>query len=287
MRSWLTSAGRGADLSSARLGGNALKGANLSGVDLSGVDLSGANLKGVIFEPSVNPAPAGIAFARDLGYLSWAENSVPIFTLRKSLLEGGFGDAVRQVTAAIRRKHQNLLERWFFDWTCEWGANWVRPLSFAGALSLIFAVIYWAGMHIRKGSGLYLATTGQRIPTAAGRQRVLRINPVPQMATVRCAQIPDLDLDLELRAQVKQLSFRQTLRREFRAFGTAFLFSTSSTFNIGFREFNVGVWIRMIQPREFDIRARGWMRTLSGIQSLVGIGLVALSLLSYFGHPFD
>jgi len=62
----------------------------------------------------------------------------------------------------------------------------------------------------------------------------------------------------------------------------AFLFSLISVFDIGF-----GRWIRMLQPRDFDVRAPGWMRTVSGIQSLLGVALVALSILSYFGHPFD
>jgi hypothetical protein len=39
--------------------------------------------------------------------------------------------------------------------------------------------------------------------------------------------------------------------------------------------------------REFDLRARGWIRCVSGVQSLLGVALIALSLLSYFGHPFD
>jgi hypothetical protein len=29
------------------------------------------------------------------------------------------------------------------------------------------------------------------------------------------------------------------------------------------------------------------MRTVSGVQSLLGLGLLALALLGYFGHSFD
>ena len=65
------------------------------------------------------------------------------------------------------------------------------------------------------------------------------------------------------------------------------VFSLMSKFNIGFRELNFWRWIRMIQPREFDIKARGWPRCVSGLQSLLSVGLVALSLLSYFGRPFE
>jgi len=80
---------------------------------------------------------------------------------------------------------------------------------------------------------------------------------------------------------------RKKYKREFRALRTALLFSMMSVFNIGFNGFNGGLWIRMLQPREFDIRARGWMRIISGVQSLLGVGLLALAVLSYFGHPFE
>jgi hypothetical protein len=59
-----------------------------------------------------------------------------------------------------------------------------------------------------------------------------------------------------------------------------------SVFTIGVEGFNDSEWMRMLMPREFDIRPRGWVRTVSGLQALLGAGLIALSLLSYFGHPF-
>jgi hypothetical protein len=60
-----------------------------------------------------------------------------------------------------------------------------------------------------------------------------------------------------------------------------------SAFNIGFREMNLGRWIRLMQPREFDIKARGWLRVVSGLQSLTSVYLLALAILSHFGTPFD
>ena len=59
-----------------------------------------------------------------------------------------------------------------------------------------------------------------------------------------------------------------------------------STFNIGFRQWNFGRWIRLVMPQEFDIKADGWLRVVSGLQSLLSVGLLALALLSYFGDPF-
>ena len=61
----------------------------------------------------------------------------------------------------------------------------------------------------------------------------------------------------------------------------------AKAFNIGFRDINFGRWIRLLMKREYDIRPIGWVRTVSGMQSLVTVYLVALWVLTYFGRPFD
>ena len=45
-------------------------------------------------------------------------------------------------------------------------------------------------------------------------------------------------------------------------------FSLLSAFHMGWRDLNVGIWIARIQPREYALRATGWVRVVSGIQSL-------------------
>jgi len=66
----------------------------------------------------------------------------------------------------------------------------------------------------------------------------------------------------------------------------ALYFSLLSAFHFGWRDLNVANWIVRIQRREYLLRATEWVRSLAGIQSLVGLYLVALFLLSYFGTPF-
>jgi hypothetical protein len=44
-------------------------------------------------------------------------------------------------------------------------------------------------------------------------------------------------------------------------------FSLLSAFSLGWRELNVGTWIARVQPREYVLRATGWVRTVAGIQS--------------------
>jgi hypothetical protein len=64
-------------------------------------------------------------------------------------------------------------------------------------------------------------------------------------------------------------------------------FSLLSAFSLGWRELNVGTWITRMQPREYMLRATGWVRPVSGLQSLLSVYLLALWGLTYFGRPFD
>ena len=64
-------------------------------------------------------------------------------------------------------------------------------------------------------------------------------------------------------------------------------FSLLSAFSLGWRELNAGTWIARVQPREYVLRATGWVRTVAGIQSLLSVYLLALWVLTYFGRPFE
>jgi hypothetical protein len=67
----------------------------------------------------------------------------------------------------------------------------------------------------------------------------------------------------------------------------ALYFSLLSAFSIGWKEFNVGTWISRMQPREYALRATGWVRFVSGLQSLLSVYLLAIWALTYFGRPFQ
>jgi hypothetical protein len=69
--------------------------------------------------------------------------------------------------------------------------------------------------------------------------------------------------------------------------GWSSYFSLLSAFQIGFREFSVGTWLTRTQPRNFALEATGWVRSLSGLQSLLSVYLLAMWLLTYFGRPFQ
>ena len=60
-----------------------------------------------------------------------------------------------------------------------------------------------------------------------------------------------------------------------------------SAFNIGFREINFGRWLRLLPRTEYDLKAKGWARSVAGFQSLISVYLIALWVLTYFGRPFE
>lgn len=64
-------------------------------------------------------------------------------------------------------------------------------------------------------------------------------------------------------------------------------FSLLSAFHFGWRDLNVGTWLARMQPREYALRSSGWVRFVSGFQSLISVALLALALWTYFGRPFQ
>ena len=314
-----------ADLTDASLNGADLGAANLRGAFLLRTDLRDSNLKGAIldraflfeteleganldltslrqaiFEPASLPALRIVAQARHLEDMRYDQNPAALVELRTAFRRAGYVEQDRKITLAIRRSNawqrtltaghmldaclstredvqsrcdymvilfngfSALFESVFFDVTCRYGMEPGRPLLILLAFWLVMSFIYAAFTHRRGPFGIYLVYT-----RPDGRRQGLRVHARP----IRMHPI-------------WKVPFRWAWR-ELRLFRSASFFSLVSAFNIGFREVNVGNWLRMLMRIEYDLRAKGWARTLSGLQSLVSVYLVALSLLSYFGHPFD
>jgi hypothetical protein len=127
-----------------------------------------------------------------------------------------------------------------------------------------FALLYWIALqHVSSQSGLWMIVPADRLTRGRGHERVVRIR--PQTAKTWWGRLWD----------------------EVRLFRISLYFSLLSAFHLGWREFNVGTWITRMQPREYTLRATGWVRTTSGIQSLLSVYLLALWVLTYFGRPFE
>jgi len=306
----------GASLTHARVDGANLKGASIAGTDLESAVFSLAN-----YEPGQYPDTWNMSRVVDLSGLTFIDNSEPTIALRNSLRDGGFALQEREVNEAYRRHNptpplilpacanQNLgqqlscwtlhrlrttlhwlqqLPYWtqqaMFDWTCGWGAKPERPLKIIVVIILLCTPVYWIGMQFQqKRGGLYIVANLDPVPIDGGTQRasrMLAVNPAADALPGR----PWWSRALSWLVRQAQPENRMWQSKALR---TALLFSLMSAFRIGFEGFNGALWIQQLQPRQFDLQARGWMRSVSGAQSLLGAGLLALSILTYIGNPFE
>jgi uncharacterized protein YjbI with pentapeptide repeats len=272
----------GAHLDNAFLLQTDLTGAHLRWTDLTGATLEGANLTGANYEPR-GGQPARISGLIGLETVTFRD-ATGVAQLRQLARETGQRDIVRAATYAIERERtakmrgnrlndwigsrpyvpmlEGLFRRVAFEWTTGYGLYPGRALNLILLFLVLFAPLYaWAAWRVRPRharAGLYRVLPADRIELANGQ--------------------PQGDNPLT----VERLVFpaRQAI-----AWGS--YFSLLSAFNIGFRDFNVGSWIIRIQPSRFHLESLGWVRTVSGLQSLLTLYLLAMWLLTFFGHPFD
>jgi hypothetical protein len=277
-----------------------LNGADLERTDLTGADLTDADLSGTNFEPKGLPVLEYIALARGLELMTYASNPGPLTQLRKQFQDAGYREQERAITYALNRRDAQPAElrssveatfrrilrspgeedyamplgsfieaafKWVaFDLTCRYGLTPGRPLRLVLWLWLFFSIGYAVFMHWPGPSGIYFI--GSRTWRGKSNSQGIQIRPRAIRAS-KWWKLPYV-----------------WLRREWRLLRAAMFFSLMSTFNIGFRDINFGRWLRLLTKREYDLKAVGWARTVSGLQSLLSVYLIALWVLTYFGRPF-
>jgi hypothetical protein len=233
----------------------------------------------VNFEPDIESLNSvyGLAFALNLSGLTFRDTPAALVTLRERFAKSGLRDLERQVNFAKLRAQQ--VHEWYrgsfrqkveagfsylaFDVTCRYGLDYGRPLRTLGATLPLFALVYMFALRRRQGGGLWRVWLPDRIQKDEGQTEPERLS------------------------WEKAAGGRPVCYRASRAIGLGLLFSLLSAFQIGWREFNVGNWITRLQPREYTLRATGWVRVVSGVQSLLSVYLLALWALTYFGRPFE
>ncbi len=259
-------------------------GADLGRADLRGADLTdawfrSADLDLTIYEPTADPNVSGIAKARHLDLATYVDDPEALVRLRKEFSETGFREAENKITYAVNRKQTAQdapVLRWFrrvaFDWTCQYGMNPARPLKIIGVVWLAMTVFYFLCMHTKGPSGIYVEAARE----ASGQERNWRFQVL----------LPHLKDELTPGKRVPRRPGRR-LRWEWRLSRCAMYFSLTSAFNIGYQELNIGEWLKMLTKREYNLTAVGWARTAAGVQSLVSVYMLALWVLTFFGHPFE
>jgi uncharacterized protein YjbI with pentapeptide repeats len=262
----------GADLTGANLRGANLSGANLTGARLDGANLNSANLDRTIFDPASFSSLVGIESAANLNHITFGENPDALIKIRKLFQDEGLTKQEREITYALNReqtKRDPWVERWFrilaFDLTCQYGMSPGRPLRVIMAVWAIFSLLYIFVLH--------------------SRWRLFRIR------ISRFYQRRDKTREFRMWSAPYQMTSKSKrlivwLRFEWRTVFAMLFFSLVNAFNLGYREFNIGQWLRMLTTREYEVKAVGGVRSLAGVQSLISVYLFALWILTYFGRPF-
>jgi hypothetical protein len=204
--------------------------------------------------------------------MKYKTNPDALIKIRKRFQDEGLTRQEREITYALNRSRTQLdrgVERWFriiaFDLTCQYGMSPGRPLRIIAVSWAIFSFLYIVLQHL----GRHFRIVIRRIYPRRERAREAPMRPAPH------SMIP------------KGKRLRAWLRFERRTISAMLFFSLVNAFSLGYKEFSVGQWLRMLTTREYELKAVGWVRTLAGIQSLVTIYLFALWILTYFGRPFD
>jgi len=258
-----------ADASEANFRNANLSGAKLSSTNLSGASLWGADLSNAFFEPAPGQLPTvdGIAESDGLSTLQYKQPRA-LVNLRSLFKDAGYREQERQITYALRHgetenqlagaaRLEGIFNYVLFELTTLWGLAPGRALVILMLLIPIFAIPYLVAIWMpskgqSKVDGVWQVWPSDRLRDDLGTQKPTRLSTTT-----------------------------------FSSFGYAFYFSLLSAFHIGWRDLNVGNWIARIQPREYTLRASGWVRAVSGIQSLISVYLLAIWALTYFGRPFE
>lgn len=310
-----------ADLSRAVLSKAILSGADLTETQLQGTyflnselskaDLTRARFQGTLFEPAALPRISTIARADGLRTLGWyksdlqlgdgykndsrrMQNQYSVVDLVKALHAAGYRDAEAEANLAYHRQMQTWWQMALFDWTCEWGANWQRPIGIVFALAGLFALAYWSLLRFnpsQRRSSSTCEDDSRRPPRQLWRYKPSQLLVVVQRkGQVRewpvghdYAPPPWFYFQESARPHRKLLllstlcrSVLVRLRWEQSLFWTASLLSVMSVLNLGVQGLDLGRWLKLMQRREFDLKARGTLRLLTGFQSVVSFLLLAM-----------
>jgi uncharacterized protein YjbI with pentapeptide repeats len=217
--------------------------------------------------------------------------------VRTAALGASHPEIALETNLALQRHKESAIEMIVYDWTCAYGAAPARPIRFVFALAVLALPFYWVGFR-RQRHGVKLFRVDEHgekeeeIPSGGFRnkprwQSRLGFKRSPGstwrlwLLTSLHLTRPTHDMRLFLASRMPRVRWEVTFAK------AVVLFSLISVIDLGFEGFDFGRWVRMLFFTKYDLKARGWLRAVSGLQSIIGLGLLALSVLSFFGHLFE
>jgi len=254
--------------------------ANLFMTRLKSVNFTSANLFKTIYQPVLGQLPNIISLVSSdnfetIQFHDYQIGAPTVAELRNAYKSVGMRPMEREITSML--KYEEMKQAWsrggtgyiesglgfiFFYLTSDYGATPGRPLRIFLLMIFLFSFPYYYAM--RRGSkhaGIIIFWEPRRF-----------------YDWKLTHETPDF-------RQMQMLLRPKSLRSNL--YLMALFFSLLSSFQIGWRDLNVGSWISRLQPREFSLRGIGWVRVLAGSQALISAYLIVLWALTYFGRPFE
>lgn len=236
-----------------------------------------------LYAPTSEPPDAYVAGIKGIATVRIpAGREIGLVQLRKLLQDAGLRDLEREATCRIERHRTSAklnarglssglsrLEgafRWVaFDFTTAYGLHPGRALWLLLALWFTCALFYLSSINgpaPREVGGIYRVSVKDAIDES------------PSSDPIHPRLIDGI------RAERVQGTWPETAR-------TAAYFSILSATNLGFQQFTLGDWIHRVARQDAVLQAVGLPHIVSGIQTVLGLFLLAVWVLTYFGRPFQ
>ncbi len=239
------------NLSKAFLNRSDLTDGMLTGTNIEGAQFSRTILRNTRYEVDGIPKVNTMHDTVGLDTLCYLGSPKSLVELRDAFSKAGMTEQARQVNYSLRTWERiktggifSYLEWLFLSLPSRYGQVPFRPISLIAMSIILFFFVYWYAV-VRCDSMMVFSDA---IPPETGKPEA-------------CAK-PVVGLKL-----ADGLAY-------------AIFLSLIFAFRIGWREINIGAWLERLQPNASEIRTRGWVRTVAGIQSLLSLYLLALCLLS-------
>ena len=251
-----------ANLTGADLDGANLKNAILNRTMLEDAFLGGADVEGARFEPVSLPPTRRSFGIKNLNAVIFESTPTALAEFRRAFADAGMYDDARRLTRAINaskeRHAEHLSDIIFYGFlgkAANYGESSLKPWMWLLWLIYVFSIVYYFPIS-------------QNPASSAGIWRRWPKETIEGASEDRFEKCDEADCRIK-------------------AYRLALYFSFVSAFEIGFRGLNVGNWITRITPAGYVLEPRGWVKAISGIQSLSCLVLLAVWVIVFGGTLID
>ncbi|NMC45025.1 MAG: hypothetical protein GYA46_13985 [candidate division Zixibacteria bacterium] len=246
-------------------------GGAFEGTRLLRTNFQDAELGGVIFQPDTMSVYTmkSLSRARGLRRLMYADAPEQLQSLKTYFRENNFRGQERQITCALKRHEQNLFERIIFDLPFEYGSNIRRPFAIVGYMLILSWLCFISMVFLFKDSGIYKIVYSRK-----GAE------------LIEDRAVSDLRHYHDSVSHLKLPSIGR-VKGEYRLLKEVGKFAILNVFNVGFRDFSFGNWVRLLFLHKTEYEPYGRIRFVAGIQAITSVLLMALGIIFYYGRFFE